>query len=600
MTPDQVLREAEALWAAGDALGAERKLATLWADTSRAPGDALHLLGLIRRVQGRVPDAERFLRRAIATEPGVARHHLALGELLAGVQLHDFAVDVFAEALRLEPDSIQALRALARSALAAGRGADAEHAARRLTLAAPGTDSFNVLAGALRAQDKLEEALQAADEAVARDPADVAAAHTRATILARIGQNDEALLVLDGLTARGVAAPALAFARGSALFNLTRSAEAEAVFADGVARWPTDANLHTALANARWMRGDQERFTRDFEVAVQRQPDNTQLRLMCADLLRRADYREKSEDILRQGLARAPADVALTQSLGVLLDETDRSEEALPLLQRAVAAVPGMMQVRGNLTNALLRLGRGDEALRTIKPARRAAPLNQEWICYETMALRQLGDPRYGALCDYERMVRAYDLEPPRGFATIEAFNEALAASLARLHVLETHPLDQSLRGGSQTTRSLIYVDDAVIQTYLKALSAPILAYIDAMGAPDPNHPWSGRKTGGFRLSGAWSVKLKANGFHVNHMHPAGWISSAYYVSLPKVMQAGADQQGWIKFGEPRLPTPGCTVETVVQPKAGRLVLFPSYMWHGTIPFSEGERLTAPFDAVPA
>jgi hypothetical protein len=120
------------------------------------------------------------------------------------------------------------------------------------------------------------------------------------------------------------------------------------------------------------------------------------------------------------------------------------------------------------------------------------------------------------------------------------------------------------------------------------------------MGAPDPGHPWSGRKSGGFRLSGAWSVKLKAGGYHINHLHPAGWISSAYYVALPPVVADGEGQQGWIKFGEPRWPAPACTVEKVVQPKVGRLVLFPSYMWHGTIPFSAGERLSAPFDVVPA
>ena len=85
----------------------------------------------------------------------------------------------------------------------------------------------------------------------------------------------------------------------------------------------------------------------------------------------------------------------------------------------------------------------------------------------------------------------------------------------------------------------------------------------------------------------------------MNHTHPAGWISSAYYVSLPPVMSADS-QEGWIKFGEPRWPVPGCGIERVTQPLEGRLVLFPSYMWHGTIPFSSGERLTAPFDVVPA
>jgi len=62
-----------------------------------------------------------------------------------------------------------------------------------------------------------------------------------------------------------------------------------------------------------------------------------------------------------------------------------------------------------------------------------------------------------------------------------------------------------------------------------------------------------------------------------------------------------AAQQGWIKFGEPSfkasLKTP---VRRSIQPQAGRLVLFPSYMWHGTIPFHDAAaRTTIAFDVVP-
>jgi len=39
---------------------------------------------------------------------------------------------------------------------------------------------------------------------------------------------------------------------------------------------------------------------------------------------------------------------------------------------------------------------------------------------------------------------------------------------------------------------------------------------------------------------------------------------------------------------------------TGVKPKPGMLVLFPSYFWHGTVPFEDGgRRLTAAFDVVP-
>ena len=57
----------------------------------------------------------------------------------------------------------------------------------------------------------------------------------------------------------------------------------------------------------------------------------------------------------------------------------------------------------------------------------------------------------------------------------------------------------------------------------------------------------------------------------------------------------------WIGFGKPGLPTsPALEAEHFVEPKPGMLVLFPSYMWHGTIPFSGDQtRMTFAFDLVP-
>lgn len=595
MSPEHALHEASRLLRAGDAASAERALASAWPDSNRAPGPALSILAHVRRAQNRFDEAERLLRRAIALEPDQAMHHAALGDLLLYAGYPQNAVACFDEAVRLKPDLPGVRLNAARAMLAAGKADEAETRARALIADAPDWEAWDVLANILRSQDKFEDALAAADQALALRPQARRARLHRGQVLAKLGRNDEALGEYEALSGAGVNAPGLHLARGVALLNLTRAEAAEQCFADGVRRWPGDAALQSALANVRWMRGAGEGFTRDYEAAVAQAPDDIALRIGCADLARRAGFGVKAESLLREGLARAPQSVALLSSLGVMLDELDRTEEGLPALQRALAQAPHVPDIAANYVCALLRLGRGEEALREIAPARQAQPLNQAWICYESMALRQLGDPRYHELCDYELMVRPFDLSPPAGFRTIEDFNAALREALVQLHVLEAHPLDQSLRNGSQTTRSLLYVADPAIQAYLKALDEPIRAYMDLMR--DPDHPWSGRKTGAYRLSGAWSVRLKPGGFHINHLHPEGWISSAYYVQTPESAQG---QEGWIKFGEPRWPTPGCGVEKVVQPKPGRLVLFPSYMWHGTIPFSAGERMTAPFDAVPA
>jgi hypothetical protein len=83
----------------------------------------------------------------------------------------------------------------------------------------------------------------------------------------------------------------------------------------------------------------------------------------------------------------------------------------------------------------------------------------------------------------------------------------------------------------------------------------------------------------------------------VDHVHPQGWLSSAYYVELP---DAAGSREGWLKFGEPGVRIDGCAAEHFVQPECGLLVLFPSYFWHGTVPFHAGARLTAAFDVIPA
>jgi hypothetical protein len=94
---------------------------------------------------------------------------------------------------------------------------------------------------------------------------------------------------------------------------------------------------------------------------------------------------------------------------------------------------------------------------------------------------------------------------------------------------------------------------------------------------------------------------LRNDGFHHNHVHPRGWISSACYVALPDGMYDPESREGVLTFGEPGiLTTPALPAEHEVRPEAGMLVLFPSYFWHGTVPISGTQtRLTVAFDAVP-
>ncbi|HKE92731.1 MAG TPA: putative 2OG-Fe(II) oxygenase, partial [Povalibacter sp.] len=293
-----------------------------------------------------------------------------------------------------------------------------------------------------------------------------------------------------------------------------------------------------------------------------------------------------------------PGSGAFLTSVGVLLDDLDRPEEALPYLRAAVAGAPDSATFRRNLIPVLLRLSEPAEALTLCSELSARTPHDQQLIAHRAMALRMLRDPGYALLHDYERLVRVYRPAAPEGFASIETFNAAFAAEVLRLHDSEHRPLDQSLRGGTQTDRSLPR-DNRVIAGFFAMIDAPIRDYVARLDG-SAHHPTDCRKASGYRISGSWSVRLQPGGFHINHVHPMGWLSSAYYIELPADEGGDESRAGWLKFGEPGTPLPHCAADHFIRPEAGMLVLFPSYMWHGTVAFhTGGHRLTAAFDVVP-
>jgi hypothetical protein len=97
-----------------------------------------------------------------------------------------------------------------------------------------------------------------------------------------------------------------------------------------------------------------------------------------------------------------------------------------------------------------------------------------------------------------------------------------------------------------------------------------------------------------------WFVRLRKSGYQKTHIHPLGWVSGVVYLQV--VPTLGQDE-GAIEFGlhgddldilDPDFPT------RIHQPQLGDLVLFPSSLFHRTIPFtSDQERMIVAFDIVP-
>ncbi|MBI1188458.1 MAG: tetratricopeptide repeat protein [Alphaproteobacteria bacterium] len=598
MSPEAILAQSYKLLAAGDPLAAETALAPLWNATPDKPPKAMHLLALIRRAQNRLPEAEQWLRSAIAAEPGDHEAHYNLGDLLHAAGSPDSAVDCFRTALRLSPQLDLARLGLVRALTALARGAEAERESRALLARKVTPEALRALGGALNAQGRTKEALEAFEEALRFRPGYLGAQHDRALALQKLGRSEEALKVYAETEMAGVTAPELALSWAMALVDLGRLLDAEEVLERAVAKTPHHVRMQADLARLRWMRsGDPETFAADLETAVADRPANEPLRAALAELLYRADSIDYAQSVLRDGLTISPESAILWRMLGFLLDESGRPEEAVAALERAFSYGQDA-ETRRHLAHALLRIGEPDRALEQIRFGLGQSAHDQIWLAYLLTAQRMRGDAEYERLFDVSTCVRVVDLAPPAGYRDIATFNAAIAPRLDALHGVAHHSLNQTIRNGTQTLRDLSEVGDPAIDAFLALAKEAVRDFATTL--PDePFHPFFGRRRNDVAFSGAWSVRLRPGGRQINHVHPKGWISSAYYVRLPNTDPADPKHAGWLKLGEPRLPIPNCPALGFIEPRIGRLVLFPSYLWHGTEPFARDDRLTVAFDAVP-
>lgn len=461
------------------------------------------------------------------------------------------------------------------------------------------TEAWRFLSEVNANLQRWDDAISAIENALQHRPGSRPLRLSRALLLEQRGDDPAALAELESLAREARDSPQLLVHLAAQLTSAGRSDEAEVLLSQSLERWPADAALHTQLARLRWQLGAGLDAMRHVRQAILDQPRELHLRLVAADLLRNANACEQALGLLEGGLALAPDSPIFRTSIGALLDGMDRLDEAMKYLRDAYARAPRSVAVRRNLAPTLLRTGAADEARVLLDGLLAQFPDDQLLIAQRATALRLLGDPEYARLYDYPRVVKTCTLKPPAQFADIAAFNVRFARELTALHRAVQHPLEQSLRGGSQTERHLPR-DNPLFAEFFAMLDAPIREYIAALHPADPLHPLDRRRRADYRISGSWSVQLHAGGYHIDHVHPRGWLSSAYYVSLPDVSDADA-RAGWLKFGEPGMRVPGCGPEHFVQPAEGMLVLFPSYLWHGTVAFAAGgPRLTAAFDVVPA
>ncbi|MEO8301029.1 MAG: tetratricopeptide repeat protein, partial [Rhizomicrobium sp.] len=570
-----------------DMAGAERALASLSILGLAGDPDVLNMLGAIRLSQGRFADALSLLSQGRAAAPREPMLACNLGRALAGLGRFTEAGEAFSAAIKLRPDFVDARYELAQLLHGTRNFEAAEKEIRQILRIMPGHLHAKMALGAvladggrpLEAEVPLRRGLEESP-----DPRLKAQFHLHLSLaLRRQRKDEEALLACDNAQKLDPAVPGLALHRAEALQNLRRHDEALAVLRDHLTRNPGDPGTHHFYNDLLHRLGRKDEFLKSYDLA----PQSRSLLLGKAFFLTQENRDAEAHAIYSAMLARDPGDPIAGIGVANALSMLKRHDEAGAAYDGLLARHGGSVDLYRRAAEPALLLGDPGKAAWLCEQALAQSPREGSCLALLSIASRMLEDGRDETLNGYDTLVRSFDLEPPEGFSDMASFNAELDRTLDRLHHGTGEYLGQSLRGGTQTPDNLFGAGHVLIKKLRARIDQAVERYIAEL-ADDPEHPFLSRRARNFRYAGSWSSRLRDSGFHVNHLHPMGWISSCYYVAVPDAAKDESTRQGWIKFGEPSfdvvLKNP---VRRAIQPVPGRLVLFPSYMWHGTIPFHD-------------
>jgi uncharacterized protein (TIGR02466 family) len=381
--------------------------------------------------------------------------------------------------------------------------------------------------------------------------------------------------------------------------------EALALASRVVALSPGDAEAHSNLGAVLQSLGKWREAIACYERACGLRPTYLKAWLNLGSACLQAGNHERALAGFRKALKIDANSAVALSGIGACCRKLGRADDAVRALERAKRAQPGDHAVLYNLAAALGDTGRAGEALAAGAAALAARPGDTRTLALKAALHLEAGErDAAGALLDFARLISVADPSAPDGQGAAADFNAALATHLAAHPTLRYEPPTKATKVGWQSGEILMRPEGPV-----RALKAMIVqaveAYLAAHSA-DPSHPFLARPPARWRLKG-WATVLGPGGHQTSHIHPLAWLSGCYYVQVPdEIVRAAARpegwSEGWIEFGRPaaEMPTTAEPLIHLVEPLAGRIVLFPSYFNHRTIPFTaEEKRISVAFDVIP-
>ena len=362
---------------------------------------------------------------------------------------------------------------------------------------------------------------------------------------------------------------------------------------------PDDLAALSVGAELCLMRGLKEKALPLLARATQLQPDNGGLQYMYGVALFQMDRTQNAVRALEQATSLEPGNGQAWSALGASHQKLGNLQSALNAYEQATSLEPADADIWVNRSAVALRLKDWAGAEQATAHALDISPGHRRALTYQAIALTELGRRGEAAeILDFDNLMRRVDLGDHLPADDLDNLNKALVAHIEARPDLTFEPILKATKGGSQTQNLLAGPAGPVARLEAEVRRAVENYIADADPAQHPYLAFAPRK---WRLI-MWGTLLRRQGRQAPHIHPGAWLSGVYYAALPPEMAVAQSDEGWIEFGRPgdEFPCEQEPVTRMIEPREGSLLLFPSYMFHRTIPFdSDQPRVSIAFDIEP-
>lgn len=297
-----------------------------------------------------------------------------------------------------------------------------------------------------------------------------------------------------------------------------------------------------------------------------------------------------------EAMALDPNDSAGFAMLALVSMEQDALDTATEAAIAALALRPEEPMLL-NLSAAIdIRRGLWDEALAFSDRVLAINPDDVRALADRGFLLTKLGRAEEAShLLDFAHLVRRQPIVAPSGFDDIARFNTEVARA-----ILEHASLAHQGRGKTLVEAyrlpDIFDLEPCLVRPLTDIFLNAERDWLAAVGPPITRSGY--RRPRRSRLV-AWANVVPSLGYERAHIHESAWLSGVYYVEMPEI--GGRDAASLVFGGHDADDlAPMLDNRLAVMPEAGQIIVFPSHLYHRTLPTAApGRRISIAFDLVP-